>query len=152
MKIKSNIINTNKKAHFSYIISDVFLCGVQLKGSEIKSIRAGEVNISEAYCIVSNNEIWIKNMDIAKYKFCNQEDYNPLRLRKLLLQKTEIKKITKLLEEKGMTLIPIKLMLTEKGFAKIEVGVGKGKKIYDKRESLKKRDADLEMRRKIREK
>lgn len=152
MKIKSNIISTNKKAHFSYIISDTFLCGLQLKGSEIKSIRNGQVNISEAYCIISNNELWIKNMDISRYKFCNEEDYNPLRLRKLLLNKTEIKKIKKQLEEKGMTLVPIKLIINEKGFAKMEVGLGKGKKTYDKRETLKKRDSDIEISRKKREK
>ena len=93
MKQKNNIINTNKKAHFSYTISDVFLCGLQLKGSEIKSIRTGQVNISESYCIMSNNELWIKNMDIARYTFCNDENYNSLRLRKLLLNKTEIRKI-----------------------------------------------------------
>ena len=152
MKIKSHIISKNKKAHFSYIISDVFICGLQLKGSEIKSIRDGQVNISESYCIISNNELWVKNMDIARYKFCNEEDYAPLRLRKLLLNKTEIKKIKKQLDEKGMSLVPIKLIINEKGFAKLEIGLGKGKKNYDKRETLKKRDSDIEIHRKKREK
>ena len=148
MKLKQTIISKNKKAFFSYSISNYFLCGIQLNGSEIKSIRSGQVNISDSFCIISNQEVWIKNMDIAKYQFCNQEEYNPTRLRKLLLNKLEIKKIQKQLNEKGMTLIPTKLLISEKGFAKIEVGLGKGKKTYDKRESLKKRDATLEIERK----
>ena len=152
MTPKNHIISKNKKAHFSYIISDIFICGLQLKGSEIKSIREGQVNISESYCIVSNNELWVKNMDIARYKFCNEEDYAPLRLRKLLLNKNEIRKIKKQLDEKGMSLVPIKLIINEKGFAKLEIGLGKGKKTYDKRETIKKRDTELEMKRKKREK
>tara|TARA_B100001741_G_C16429613_1_gene540282 strand:- start:196 stop:666 length:471 start_codon:yes stop_codon:yes gene_type:complete len=150
-KQQIQIITKNKKAYFSYTISSVFLCGIKLYGSEIKSIRDGQVNISESYCILSNNEIWIKNMDIARYKFFNTEEYNPTRLRKLLLNKIEIQKIKKQLNEKGMTLIPTKLIINPKGLAKLEVGLGKGKKIYDKRESLKKRDAKIEMDRKKRE-
>ena len=152
MKTKAHIITNNKKAYFSYIISDVFTCGLQLKGSEIKSIRDSQVSISEAYCIISNNELWVKNMNITRYKFCNEEDYSPLRLRKLLLNKTEIKKIKKQLDEKGMALVPIKLIINEKGFAKLEIGLGKGKKNYDKREAIKKRDSDIEIHRKKREK
>ena len=91
-------------------------------------------------------------MDIARYTFCNDENYNSLRLRKLLLNKTEIRKIKKQLDEKGMTLVPIKLIIINKGFAKVEVGLGKGKKTYDKRETLKKRDSDIEISRKKREK
>ena len=87
MDAKTKIISNNKKAYFSYAISDTFLCGIALNGSEIKSIRFGQVNIAESYCILSNDEIWIKNMDIARYQFCNDEDYNPIRLRKLLLKK-----------------------------------------------------------------
>lgn len=149
---KEKIISNNKKAYYSYSISTTFLSGIQLKGSEIKSIRAGQVNISESFCITSNNELWIKNMDIKKYQFCHNADYNPTRQRKLLLNKIEIKKIQKQLNEKGMTLIPTKLLISEKGFAKVEIGLGKGKKLYDKRETLKKRDANLEMERKKREK
>ena len=152
MKTKTHIISKNKNAHFSYIISDIFICCLQLKGSEIKSIRQSQVNISEAYCLMLNNELWVKNMDVARYIFCNDEDYNPLRLRKLLLNKTEIRKIKKQLDEKGMSLVPINLLINEKGFAKLEIGLGKGKKTYDKRETIKKRDSDIEIRRKKREK
>jgi len=149
---KYHIITKNKKANFSYLINNTFLAGIQLHGSEIKSIRDGQINISESYCIISDDEVWIKNMDIPKYKFCHQENYNPIRLRKLLLNKIEIRKIRKQLNEKGMTLIPIELIITLNGLAKIKIGTGKGKKIYDKRQSLKKRDANLEIKRKKREK
>ncbi len=147
-----NIISINKKASFNYSLSDFFICGIQLKGAEIKSIRSKKINITDAYCIIEKGEVFIKNMDITQYKFCQEESYNPKRLRKLLLTKTEIKKIKRNLDEKGMTLIPYKIFINEKGFAKLEVALGKGKKIYDKRESLKERDAKLEINRKKREK
>ncbi|MBL31835.1 MAG: SsrA-binding protein [Flavobacteriales bacterium] len=152
MNKKNNIINTNKKASFSYQLSDFFTCGIQLKGSEIKSIRMNQVNISESYCIIEGNEVWVKNMDIARYKFCTDDKYNPKKTRKLLLKKIEIKKINKNLNEKGMSLIPTKLFINETGLAKLEIAIGKGKKIYDKRESIKKADAQREMQRKKREK
>ncbi len=147
-----NIITINKKASFNYTLSDFFICGIQLKGAEIKSIRSKKINITDAYCIIEKNEVFIKNMDITQYKFCQEELYNSKRLRKLLLTKTEIKKLKRNLDEKGMTLIPHKIFINEKGFAKLEVALGKGKKIHDKRESIKERDAKLEMNRKIREK
>ena len=149
---KNHIITANKKASFSYILSDFFTCGIKLEGSEIKSIRHKQVNIVDAYCTIHNNEIWVKNMDIARYSFSNKEDYNPKKERKLLLKKTEIKKIKKSLNEKGMSLIPTKLLINEKGLAKLEIAIGKGKKTYDKRESLKEKDSKLEIERKKREK
>tara|TARA_Y100001968_G_C19144124_1_gene612893 strand:- start:244 stop:702 length:459 start_codon:yes stop_codon:yes gene_type:complete len=152
MSAKNHIITINKKASFSYTLSDFFICGIKLEGSEIKSIRDKKVNISESYCIINNNEIWVKNMDIAKYSFCNNPNYEPKKERKLLLKKTEIKKIKKSLEAKGMSLIPTKLLINEKGFAKLEVAIAKGKKTYDKRESLKERDMKREIQRKKREK
>jgi len=149
---EDNIISTNRKSNFSYTLSDFFVCGIQLKGHEIKSIRDRQVNITNAYCIVLKNEIWIKNMDITQYKFYNEETYNPKRIRKLLLHKIEIRKIRKNLDEKGMTLIPTKLFINDKGLAKLQVGLGKGKKTYDKREALKQKDSEREMKRKKREK
>ena len=125
---------------------------MKLEGSEIKSIREKKVNITESYCIINNNEIWVKNMDVPKYSFFTNQHYEPKKERKLLLKKTEIKKIKKSLETKGMSLIPTKLLINEKGFAKLEVAIGKGKKTYDKRESLKERDVKLEIHRKKREK
>ena len=152
MRKEDNIISTNRKSNFSYTLSDFFVCGIQLKGHEIKSIRDRQVNITDSYCIVLKNEIWIKNMDIARYKFYNEETYNPKRVRKLLLHKIEIKKIRKNLNEKGMSLIPTKLFINDKGLAKLQVGLGKGKKTYDKREALKQKDSEREMKRKKREK
>lgn len=152
MEKKKYIITTNKKASFSYTLSDFFICGIKLEGSEIKSIREKKVNITEAYCIIHNNEVWVKNLDIAKYSFCTSQNYEPKKERKLLLKKTEINKIKKSLETKGMSLIPTKLLISEKGFAKLEVAIAKGKKTYDKRETLKERDAQLEIQRKKREK
>tara|TARA_B100000530_G_C15920121_1_gene472817 strand:- start:644 stop:1105 length:462 start_codon:yes stop_codon:yes gene_type:complete len=149
---KKHIITLNKKASFSYVLSDFFTCGIKLEGSEIKSIRDKQVNIAESYCIIENDEVWVKNMDIARYSFCTNASYNPKKERKLLLKKTEIRKIKKNLHEKGMSLIPTKVLINEKGLAKLEIAIGKGKKIYDKRESLKKRDAQLEINRKKREK
>ena len=152
MTTTNHIITKNKKAYFSYTISHLFISGIKLYGSEIKSIRAGQVNISESFCILSNDEIWIKNMNIIKYKFCHRQDYNPNRLRKLLLNKIEIRKIKKQLNEKGMTLIPTQVFISSKGLAKIEIGLGKGKKLYDKRQNLKKRETQIEIARKKREK
>ena len=152
METKKQIITTNKKASFSYTLSLFFTCGIKLEGSEIKSIREKKVNISESYCIINNNEVLVKNMDIAKYSFCTSQNYEPKKERKLLLKKPEIKKIKKSLEAKGMSLIPTKLLINEKGFAKLEVAIAKGKKTYDKRESLKEKDIKLEMQRKKREK
>jgi len=151
MTTKNHIITINKKASFSYTLSDFFTCGIQLKGSEIKSIRSKQVNIADAYCVIDENEIFIKNMDIAKYKFCNEELYNAKQARKLLLTKIEIKKIKRNLDEKGMALIPTKLFISKKGLAKIEIALGKGKNTYDKRESLKEKDAKMEMNIKKRE-
>mgnify|MGYP001216762241 CR=1 FL=1 len=152
MTAKNKIIATNKKASFSYTLSDRFLCGIQLKGSEIKSIRAKQVNMTDSYCIFENEEIWLKNLDIIQYKFSQEEAYQPKRIRKLLLNKIEIKKIKRKIDEKGMSLIPTKLVINEKGIAKIEISIAKGKKIYDKRESLKAKDARREINQKKREK
>jgi len=148
MKNRFKIICNNKKAYFSYLISGKFVAGIQLKGAEIKSIRIGNVNINESYCLVKNDEIWIKNIDITRYKFCQDPEYVARRDRKLLLNQIEIKKIKKDINEKGMSLVPTKLVINEKGFAKLELGIGKGKKLFDKRQAIKKRDAKMEIARK----
>ena len=148
MKNRFKIICNNKKAYFSYSISGKYIAGIQLKGAEIKSVRIGNVNINESYCQVKNDEIWIKNIDITRYKFCQDSEYFARRDRKLLLNQIEIKKIRKDINEKGMSLIPTKLIINEKGFAKLELGIGKGKKLYDKRQAIKKRDAKIEIARK----
>ena len=138
----------NKKAYFEYEILSNFTAGIVLCGSEIKSIRNSQASLSDSYCVVIKSEIFIRNLHIGEYKHASHNNHTPKRERKLLLNKIEIKKIKKQLNEKGMTLIPTKLLISEKGFAKIEIGLGKGKKLYDKRETLKKRDANLEIERK----
>ena len=137
----------NKKAKFSYEIKSTYTSGIQLNGTEIKSIRNNDANIKDAYCIIIKNELFVKNMHIAKYKLSMIENYETKRERKLLLNRSEINKIQKMIEEKGMAVIPTKLFINNKGFAKLEIGIGKGKKLFDKRESIKKRDTKIEIER-----
>ncbi len=111
-----------------------------MRGSEIKSVREGKVSLSDAYCIFKDNELWIKNLNISEYKQATIWQHEALRLRKLLLNKRELNKLLAKVKEKGFTIIPMKMFLTERGFAKIEIALAKGKKVYDKRESIKKKD------------
>lgn len=139
--MSNNKINIrNRRANFEYEFSDKFICGIQLMGTEIKSIRDSKVSINEAYCFVKDNEVFIKNMDIAIYEAGSYNNHEPKRDRKLLLNKIEIKKIVKKMKDKGLTLIPLYLFINEKGYAKIEIGIGKGKKLHDKRDTIKDRD------------
>lgn len=137
----SKINIRNKKASFEYAFIDKFIAGIQLNGTEIKSIRDSKASINEAYCFVKDSEIFIKNMHIAIYEAGSYNNHEPKRDRKLLLNKTEIKKIEKKLKDKGLTLIPLVLFINEKGLAKLEIAIAKGKKLYDKRESLKEQDS-----------
>ena len=137
----------NKKAKFSYNIQNLYEAGIQLNGTEIKSIRNNDANIKDSYCIMIGNEIFVKNMHIAKYKLSIIENYETKRDRKLLLNRSEINKIQKMIQEKGMSVIPTKLFINAKGLAKLEIGIGKGKKIFDKRETIKKREAKIEIER-----
>ena len=132
-------IATNKKAKFNYFILDELTAGIVLTGTEIKSIRERKVNINEAYCFFKNNELFIKQMHISQYKFGNIYNHYETRIRKLLLNKQEIKKIKNKLE-KGMTILPLRLFLNEKNLAKVEIALAKGKKLYDKRNAIKERD------------
>ena len=136
----------NRKASFEYQFIDKYIAGIELLGTEIKSIRNNEANISDAYCIIKNNEIFLINLHISEYKNASLNNHNPKRERKLLLNKQEINKIEKKTKEKGNTIIPIRLFINNKGKAKVEISVAKGKKIYDKREDIKERDMkrDLE--------
>ena len=137
----SKINIRNKKASFEYAFIDKYVAGIQLNGTEIKSIRDSKASINEAYCFVKDSEIFVKNMHIAVYEAGSYNNHEPKRDRKLLLNKTEIRKIEKKMKDKGLTLIPLALFLNEKGIAKLEIAIGKGKKLYDKRESLKEQDS-----------
>ena len=130
----------NKKAHFNYEISDTFTAGIVLTGTEIKSIRDGKANLTDSYCIVENGEVWVKNMHISEYFYGSYNNHSVKRDRKLLLNKKEISKIAKAADEPGYTIVPIRIFISERGFAKLVIGIGKGKKQYDKRQSIKERE------------
>jgi SsrA-binding protein len=143
------VIARNKKAGFEFFLMEKFVCGIVLSGTEIKSIRAGKATINEAYCAFSNEELYVKNMHIAEYDHGNIYNHEPRKERKLLLTKRELKKLRSKNVEKGVTIVPILLFINEKGLAKIEIALAKGKKLYDKRDTIKNRDTIRESDRKI---
>ncbi len=144
------IIANNKKAYHEYFVDEVFEAGLALLGTEVKSLRMGQVSIKEAYCRIRNGEAFVDNMNISPYEQGNRENHDPLRQRKLLLHRDEIDKLSKKVDEKGLTLVPTKIYF-KNSLAKLEIGVCRGKKLYDKRETLKSKQADREASRAIRE-
>lgn len=142
------IIAKNPTAHHNYIIEDKFEAGIVLSGTEIKSIRNGNVNIKDSYIIIKNGEMWILGMHIKPYEFGNINNKDPLRDRKLLAHKNEINKLLGKIKQKGISLIPLNLYW-DKNHVKVEVGIGKGKKLYDKREDLKRKDAERTIERNL---
>src|SRR3990167_3477377 len=138
------IIATNRKAHFNYEILERYEAGLSLVGSEVKSLREGKANLSDAYAIIRNDEAFLLNCHINPYSHANLLNHEPLRTRKLLLHRHEIQKLIGKTQEKGLTLIPLRLYF-KKGKAKVELGVAKGKKLYDKRETIKRREINREM-------
>lgn len=147
MKPQFTINIANKRAAFNYFITASYEAGIMLTGTEIKSIRAGKANLTDAYCFFKNEELWIKSLHISEYKEGSYNNHEPKRDRKLLLNKTELRKLQSKIKEKGTTIIPVKLYINERGFAKLEIGLARGKKTYDKRETLKKAEAAREMSR-----
>ena len=143
-------ITKNKKAYFEYQILDKYTAGIKLQGSEVKSIRAGKVSIVEAYCFIVNDEIFIKGMHVTEHKEGGKyNNHNPTRDRKLLMKKKEIIKLRENISQKGLTIIPLEVILTNTGFLKLEIGLAKGKNLYDKRNSLKEKDLKREIERNI---
>ena len=136
---------SNRKARFEYELLEVFNAGIQLQGTEIKSLRTGNANLAEAYCYVQQSEVWITGMYIAEYQYGSYMNHDPKRLRKLLLKKKEINKISSALQNNGITIVPLKLYITDKGWAKIDIALAKGKKLHDKREDLKQKDDKRQM-------
>ena len=130
----------NRKASHEYEFIDKFVAGIMLKGTEIKSIRNSQVTMSDAHCVFFENELWIKNLHISEYGNGGYTNHEPKRERKLLLNKQELEKINGKVTTKGMTIIPTRLFINDKGRAKVEIAVAKGKKLFDKRESLKDKD------------
>jgi SsrA-binding protein len=139
-------ITVNRKAYHNYHIQESFEAGIVLKGSEIKSIRAGKVSLSDAYARPEKGELWLHNSHIASYDAASYNTHEPARPRKLLLHRKEIDVLTSRVVQKGLTLVPLKLYIKH-GVAKLELGVAKGKKLYDKREAIARRDVDREMER-----
>lgn len=130
----------NKKARFNYEIGDTFTAGIVLTGTEIKSIRDGKASLTDSYCVVDNGEVWVKQMHISEYFYGSYNNHVVRRDRKLLLNKKEIAKIAKVAAEPGFTIVPIRMFISDKGYAKLVIGIGKGKKLYDKRQSIKERE------------
>lgn len=130
----------NKKAHFNYEIGDTYTAGLVLTGTEIKSIRDGKASLTDSYCIVDHGEVWVKQMHVSEYFYGSYNNHRVRRDRKLLLNKKEIAKISKAAEQPGFTVVPIRIFINERGYAKLVIGIGKGKKQYDKRQSIKERE------------
>ena len=139
-------VATNRKARHDYLIEDTFEAGLVLQGSEMKSIRAGQVNLRDSYAAVRGGELWLLNADISTYQQASYQNHEPRRDRKLLMHRREINRLTGKLQEKGLTLIPLQLYL-KNGRAKIQLGLGRGKKSYDKRQSLRERDDQRQIER-----
>lgn len=136
----SKINIKNKRAYFDYEIGDTYTAGMVLTGTEIKSIRDGKASLADTYCIVEKGEVWVKGMNISEYFYGSYNNHATRRDRKLLLSKKEIAKIEKAITDPGYTLIPLKIFINERGYAKLIVGVARGKKQYDKRQSIKERE------------
>ncbi len=137
----------NRSAYFEYYIDDKFTAGIMLTGTEVKSLRSGKASFNDSYCLFNNGELWLKSFHIAEYVFGTVNNHDPLRERKLLLSKRELKRLENNLKDKGYTIIPLRLFFNEKNLAKLEIGLAKGKKLHDKRESIKQRDTEREIKR-----
>ena len=140
----------NRSAFHEYFFDNKYVAGIVLTGTEVKSLREGKASFNDSYCIIHKGEVWLKSLHIAEYSHGTTNNHDPIRDRKLLLQKREINKIEGKLKEKGYTLIPLLIFFNEKDLVKVEIGLGKGKKLHDKRETIKKRDVEREMKRFIR--
>jgi SsrA-binding protein len=146
-KFTNQVNIRNKRASFEYQFLDTYVAGIQLTGTEIKSIREGKVNLQDGYCVYHEGELWIKQMHISTYNEGTYNNHEPLRDRKLLMTRRELNKLEDKLKDKGLTIVPVKLFTTARGFAKLEIALAKGKKLFDKRESIKERDTTRELSR-----
>jgi SsrA-binding protein len=144
---QENINIKNRRAGFEYEFIEKFVCGILLTGTEIKSIRQGDANISDAYCHFEASELFVQNMHISEYKQGNIYNHEPKRKRKLMLKRRELRKLEKKVKQKGLTIIPIRIFINNRGFAKLEIALAKGKKVHDKRESIKEKDVKRDMER-----
>ena len=143
----NKLIASNKKAHRDYTILETLECGVELKGSEVKSLRLGKMNLEDSFARIENNEVILYNTHISPYLEASYLNVEPKRPRRLLLRKNQIRKLFGQVVQRGFTLVPLKAYFSDRGFAKIELALCRGKKLYDRREALKRKELDLEMRR-----
>lgn len=139
----------NRRALYEYHILEKIEAGIELRGSEIKSIRDGNISLAESYARIDGDEVFLVGCTIAEYRNASWTNHDPQRRRKLLLHRKEIRKIRAKIEEKGLTLVPLRLYFNRRGFAKVELGIGRGKKLHDKRETIRKRDTERELRRQL---
>jgi SsrA-binding protein len=136
----------NKKASYEYHFIQLYTAGMILTGTEVKAIREGKANLADSYCLVQNGELWVKNMHVSEYKQGSYNNHEPKRMRKLLVNRQEMQKILSKLKEKGTTIIPVRLFFNERRIAKLEIAIARGKKQFDKREDIKKREAQRELK------
>lgn len=148
-KDPDKVMVTNRKAYHDYFIEEKFEAGIVLQGTEVKSLREGRANLQDSYASVRNGEIFLHHCHISPYSHGNIMNHDPLRVRKLLLHKKEINKLLSKTQQKGLTLIPLRIYFSKRGQAKVELGLAKGKKLYDRRESIKTREAGREVERAI---
>jgi len=146
-KAKSDIVIKNRRASFDYEFLETYTAGIQLVGTEIKSIRAGKVSLQDSFCYFVGNELFVKGMNIATYFWGSWNSHEPMRDRKLLLQKRELRKLRQAVKTKGLTIVSVRLFIAENGYAKLVIALAKGKKEYDKRETIKKKDITRELER-----
>ncbi|PRY12330.1 SsrA-binding protein [Pontibacter ummariensis] len=144
-RIQKHVNIVNRKASFEYQFIDKYTAGMMLKGTEIKSIREGKVNIGEGYCVFQRGELWLYNVHIAPYTEGTHFNHEPLRPRKLLMNKRELRRLESDSQEQGITVIPTRIFISDRGFAKVEIALAKGKKLYDKRQDIKEKDVKREM-------
>ncbi len=137
----------NRSAYFNYYIDDKFVAGIVLLGTEVKSIREGKLSFNDAFCMIDNGEVWVRGLYIAEYSHGTVNNHIAVHDRKLLLNKREIKKLIIKLRDKGITIIPLKVFFNDKGLVKVEIGLARGKKLHDKRETIKNRDVAKELKR-----
>ncbi len=137
----------NRQAYFNYYIDDKYVAGIALMGTEVKSIRDGKLSFNDAFCLFDEGELWVRGLYIAEYSHGTANNHIAVHDRKLLLTKRELKKLENKLKEKGLTIVPLKVFFNEKNLVKVEIGLGRGKKLHDKRETIKNRDVEKEIKR-----
>jgi SsrA-binding protein len=140
---------SNRKAYHEYFFEAKYIAGLVLSGTEIKSLRSGKASFNDSYCVFNDGELFVKSLHISEYAFGTYTNHQPMQERKLLLTKKELKKLKTNVNKKGYAIIPLKIFLSQKGWAKLEIGLGKGKKIYDKRNTIKERENDRDIKRKF---